>query len=373
MASLWKHPNSRFFTACWTDAAGRRMKRSTKCTDKKQAEKLARQFEDESRSKRTARQARRVLSDIYRTLSGEELPSVTVREYFTAYIERKRPEVGRASLDYYAGHSRRFLAWLGPRAETDIAEITKADVTGYRNHAATQAGPRTTNNTLKAIKSFFAAARKDGYLLDDPAADVDTVRDRSESPRRPFSLDELRAVLAVADAEWRSMILFGLYTGQRLGDVATLSWANLDTARDEIRLTTRKTGRRQVLPLAPPLRSHIAGLPAGDDPRAPLHSRAAEIVSRTGRTGVLSKEFAALLTAAGLRSSVAAEEGNARVKYELSFHSLRHTATSLLKTAGIPQSVVMDYIGHDSADVSHGYTHTGREALEKAAAAFPAL
>jgi len=27
----------------------------------------------------------------------------------------------------------------------------------------------------------------------------------------------------------------------------------------------------------------------------------------------------------------------------------------------------------DSADVSHGYTHTGREALEKAAAVFPAL
>ena len=68
-----------------------------------------------------------------------------------------------------------------------------------------------------------------------------------------------------------------------------------------------------------------------------------------------------------------AEAGHARAKYELSFHSLRHTATSLLKNAGIPQSVVMDYIGHDSADVSHGYTHTGREALEKAAAAFPVL
>lgn len=373
MASLWKHPQSQYFTACWTDAAGRRMKRSTKTTDKKLAEKLARQFEEESRSKRTAKQARRILADIYRNLSGEELPAVTVREYFTGFVERKRPEVSPATLDYYAGHSRRFLAWLGERADSDIAEITKTDVAAYRNHAAENAGPRTTNNTLKAVKAFFAAARKDGYLLEDPAADVDTVRDRSESARRPFTLDELRALLAVAGPEWRSMVLFGLYTGQRLADVATLTWANLDTARDEIRLTTRKTGRRQVLPMAPPLRTHIATLAAGDDPRAPLHPKAAAVIARTGRSGILSKEFADLLTAAGLRADIAAEDGNARAKHELSFHSLRHTATSLLKTAGIPQSVVMDYIGHDSADVSHGYTHTGREALEKAAAAFPEL
>ena len=89
----------------------------------------------------------------------------------------------------------------------------------------------------------------------------------------------------------------------------------------------------------------------------------------------MSRSFGELLVAAGLRSAAAGEveEGNARIKHELSFHSLRHTATSLLKEAGVPQSVVMDYIGHGTASVSHGYTHTGKEALEKAAAAFPVL
>ena len=111
---------------------------------------------------------------------------------------------------------------------------------------------------------------------------------------------------------------------------------------------------------------------AGDDPRAPLHPVAAAIVEK-GRAGPLSKSFGDLLEAAGLRVHAAAEAGNARARYPLSFHSLRHTATSLLKAAGVPQSVVMDYIGHDSADVSHGYIHTGREAMEKAAAAFPTL
>jgi integrase len=57
----------------------------------------------------------------------------------------------------------------------------------------------------------------------------------------------------------------------------------------------------------------------------------------------------------------------------LSFHSLRHTAVSLLKDAGIPQAVVQELIGHDSEAMSALYTLVGTEALKKAAAAVPEL
>ena len=51
---------------------------------------------------------------------------------------------------------------------------------------------------------------------------------------------ELEAVLSVADPEWQSMILFGLYSGQRLMDIARLTWANIDLIRNELRLVTAK-------------------------------------------------------------------------------------------------------------------------------------
>jgi len=54
---------------------------------------------------------------------------------------------------------------------------------------------------------------------------------------------------------------------------------------------------------------------------------------------------------------------------EISFHSLRHTAASLLKNAGVSDVVARDIIGHDSAAVSASYTHidqqTERSALDK--------
>jgi integrase len=47
-------------------------------------------------------------------------------------------------------------------------------------------------------------------------------------------LDELRRILRIASGEWRHLILFGLYTGQRLGDIAKLTWRNVDLERGEL-------------------------------------------------------------------------------------------------------------------------------------------
>ena len=51
---------------------------------------------------------------------------------------------------------------------------------------------------------LFRAARCDALVADDPAEFVETVRQRDPTERRPITLDELRAVPAVADEEWKS-------------------------------------------------------------------------------------------------------------------------------------------------------------------------
>ena len=63
-------------------------------------------------------------------------------------------------------------------------------------------------------------------------------------------------------------MLFGLYLGQRLGDLARLTWRAVDLETGEIAFTTRKTGRRIVLPLVQPLADYLASLPASDNPNA---------------------------------------------------------------------------------------------------------
>jgi integrase len=85
------------------------------------------------------------------------------------------------------------------------------------------------------------------------------------------------------------------------------------------------------------------------------------------------------LIAAGLREraphhrSKGKGRSGQRASNSLSFHSLRHTAVSLLKDAGIPEGVVMELVGPDSKSMSAHYTHVGVEALEKAVAALPEI
>jgi hypothetical protein len=62
-----------------------------------------------------------------------------------------------------------------------------------------------------------------------------------------------------------------------------------------------------------------------------------------------------------------------RTAMKLSFHSLRRTAVSLLKGAGIRDAVVMALMGHESAAMSHHYTHVRKEALARAAKTLPAI
>jgi integrase len=85
----------------------------------------------------------------------------------------------------------------------------------------------------------------------------------------------------------------------------------------------------------------------------------------------LSQWFIDLLAQAGLRKGRNEKSDKRRVN-GLSFHSLRHTAVTLLKDAGIPQASVQELIGHDTA-MSALYTHVGRESLLRAANALPLI
>ncbi len=379
MATVIKQPGSKFWIAAFRDATGKQHRRSTGETTKTRALEVAKQFERASKGKGNRTRVRNTFADFYREHFGVDLPFATVRTYCQNWLSTRKAETAKATYSRYKITVERFLESLGEAAETDLNEITKSHITAFRDSCLKRHATRTANIYLKIIRMVFRSARLDGYLLQDPAEGVKTVKNREPLTRRPFSIDELRSILAVADPEWQSLIKFGLYTGQRLSDVASLSWSQIDLGRDEIRLTTRKTGKTLLIPIAAPLREHLLSQPTGDNPRSPVHPRAYAIIhAQNGRVGTLSNQFTELLVAAGLREprdhqSRGIGRGGKRVGMDTSFHSLRHTAVSLLKDAGIPDAVVMALVGHESAAMSHRYTHVGKEALSRATQSLPEL
>jgi integrase len=381
VASVWRHPQSRYWVACFRDASGRRRKISTKVTSRSAALKIAHEYEKASRLKQTRAQTRLTIERLHAELSGESYCRVSLREHTAQWLASKIPEIAPSTQKFYRESTAKLISALGSVADQPMADIGKADLLRFRNNlAASGLAPKTVNHILKCCRMLFKAAKMDGIISENPAEFVSTVRNRPrENARETFSLEQLRAVLAVADREWRSLVLFGFYTGQRLGDLAQLRWSNIDLESGRITMLTAKTNKRLILPLAPPLTKHIESLPCSPNPLSPLHPRAWEIVDSQGRTGALSRQFGELLARAGLRAysphnvSLGVTRSGPRNRYGLSFHSLRRTATTLLHEAGISQAVAQTYVGHDSEGVHQVYISVGDEALSKAAAAFPDL
>ena len=374
MASLRKFPRSPFWFACFTFPDGRRVQRSTKETKRKLAQGKADEWEKLSRERANARQSQKVIADIYRASHAQELPDATVRAFVTSWLERRKGEIAPASYASYKARSLHFLGWLAEYAERPLAEIETSHFVRYRDAVAKTRTASTANHGIKVLRAIFEDARKDGFIGENPAKDCGLLKKVAGASRRPFTVDEIRRVLEVASDEWRSMVLFGIYTGQRLGDLARLTWANLDLTAQEIHLSTAKTGRVVRIPIVAPLLAHIEAIPAGDNPKSPLHPRAARLATVNGST--LSRQFGELLASIGLVKERGHEkEGDGRATRravsELSFHSLRHTATSLMKNAGISPAIVQDIIGHDSAEMSAHYTHVESGAKRQALAALP--
>ena len=167
-------------------------------------------------------------------------------------------------------------------------------------------------------------------------------------------------------------MLFGLYLGQRLGDLARLTWRAVNLEQGEIAFTARKTGRRIVLPLVQPLTDYLAALPASDNPNAFIFPNSAS----AKRTAHLSNQFREILVDAGLvepREYKATKQGRsaARETSEISFHSLRHSAVTMLKASGLSDFVAREIVGHESAAVSRHYTHLSTDDLRNAMQRLP--
>jgi integrase len=141
-----------------------------------------------------------------------------------------------------------------------------------------------------------------------------------------------------------------------------------------IRLVTGKTGNHMTIPLAGPLRVALETQHLVSGAMEYVHPKSGKR-AESGIGGV-SNLFARILEKAGIREVDAeprVREGSRRISRGPSFHCLRHTTVSLLKEAGIPQSVVMELIGHESKQMSQHYTHTGEAALLAAVNSLPAL
>jgi len=213
--------------------------------------------------------------------------------------------------------------------------------------------PKTINNILTVLRRMLVVARKRGLIETVP--DVEWLK--SEKPDFDFlDFEEAKRLVAHAEGEWRTMILVGLRTGMRIGELLALQWQDVDLVAGRITVRrnvvwghhgTPKSGKPREIPLS---NDALAAL------KSHRHLRSALVFCDEGGRILTDTEVRRPLWRACKRASLRM----------ITWHVLSHTFASHLVMRGAPIRVVQELLGHSTIMMTMRYAHLAPEVAREA-------
>jgi integrase len=378
MPSLHKRTRSPFWVAAYTAGDGRRLKKSTKTSDRSLALKMALEWEKAAKAGRAGRlvesQLRRVLSEIHEQANGEPLHFHTASAWLNEWLDGKKGVSTERTVLKYQQIIGEFISHTGEKINAPLGAISPRDVRSFRD-AQRHGGrsPATVNGALKILATPFNSALRLGYISTNPCAGVEMLRDDADVEKDVFTSEQVCQLIVAAEGDWKGAILVGFYTGFRLRDVVDLRWGMIDLEGSVLRVKTGKTGAVVHLPLHSELAEWLFEQTRGIG-NAPVFPA---LCGKTGggKSG-LSNAFRRIMERAGIVGRVLRQrkpDGAGRTQSSLSFHSLRHSFNSALANAGVAQEVRQKLTGHASKAMNTKYTHHEIDKLREAVAMLPNL
>src|SRR5262249_3098910 len=155
--------------ACFYDARGKQVKKSTGLTSRSRALRMAVKLEEAARLARartlTEERARELISEIVASVHGEGLRSFTTRAWFEHLAKIKTDSQDPKTAVKYEQIKKLFLDFLGDKADQNIVAVSSADVRRFRDQRKEGGVTATTlNDTLTILSAYFNAAWRDHVI-----------------------------------------------------------------------------------------------------------------------------------------------------------------------------------------------------------------
>ncbi|MGC2330798.1 MAG: site-specific integrase [Candidatus Acidiferrales bacterium] len=235
-------------------------------------------------------------------------------------------------------------------SERLLTEIGPVDIEGYKLHRRVHVSGSTVNRELALLKRMFNLAIEwDLFLERNPVCRVKFFREFNIH-RRIVSIEEEGKLLRDAAPFLQDLIVFGLNTGLRTGEIFSLQWSHVDFEKDVLNVFAPKTGKTRPVPINSEARRVVEAWALG---------RKNDFVFYNHDTG---KPFVDLKAGFALACRKAGISG-------VTWHTLRHTFASRLVDRGVDIVTVQQLLGHSTVTITMRYTHTNldskRAAVEK--------
>jgi integrase len=237
-----------------------------------------------------------------------------------------------------------------------LEQISTHHVEQFKAASLKEGVSRKTVNNRLAILSKLLSTAYDWLELTGKPPKIAWLK--CPPPRTDFlSADECTLLLSHADGMIREMILTGLRTGMRHGELAGLQWSSIDWENRNI--TVRHSRCPRTGELRSPKSNRERSIPMDADLYEMLFRRKKStgyvFTNDTGQSWPAHQMLHALRDLrykAGLRP--------------MGWHTLRHTFASHLAMKGAPLHAIQALLGHSTIAVTMRYAHVAPSTLRTA-------
>jgi len=309
------------------DASGERV-RSPASADKKIAQRMLREAESEADRIRNGGASHGSLDLSLRSLAEQ-------------FLEAMKLHLKPKTLQDYREVMQRLLLAKQPRIKVKkLSHLKHATIQSYQVKASRKLSPRTINKHVTVLGTMLNWAVQNQLIPANPIRGVRMLPHISTKPQRALSEEEIAELLLAADDETRSVWIFFLETGMRKGEVARLTWADLDFESDMIRIRPEiaKSKKGRSIPMSNRVKALLEDR-LNSDPAEPSSPVFSSIRGRPFYTQALAV-FHADVEAAGIDP-----EG-------VHIHGLRRTFATRLIRAGADPKTVQTLLGHSTLNLT---------------------
>jgi integrase len=264
-------------------------------------------------------------------------------------------DVRRFHVDAYReARRRKFRA-----TEAKLAKM-KAGSGRTPERPLTQRGEVGINRHLGQLRTFFNWSIEHDYRTDSPFQHngrpvLKLTKERSRS--RVLTPDEERRLHLASGTHLRDCIVAALETGCRVGELLSLTWADVEQEDGQpawlaLKGERTKTGQARVVPVTATLATVLAT--RRQDPNGEPHRPEAFVFGNAvgEQIGTIATAFRSACRRAGVDG--------------LRFHDLRRTAGSRFLQYGVPLHDVRDQLGHASVAQTDTYLNGTRDSRRDA-------
>ena len=315
---LFKRPNGIWYILYTVD--GRKKWKSTGCTDRGSALKKLSEFEKPAKPKPT---------------------SSTFSSFVSEFLAFAKSTYAKSSVTIFTLCLRHLQAMAG---DCHLSAITPRHVDLYKSNRLRQVSATSVNVELRSLRTIFNIAIRWDLIETNPFKSVKLLRIPESAPTF-FSRADFAKLMDAIGSHWiREVILFGVSTGLRRGEIMNLKWedVNLEGRTAEIRSSvsyTVKAGKRRIIPLSDAAISVLQ--------QRKVRSRTALVFDKNGvqvGVGYVTHKLKYFIRLAGLNPA-------------LHFHSLRHTFGTWLAQDRVSIYEIQKLLGHSDISMTQIYSH----------------